>query len=142
MDYDAYRSTYFADPIPEPGYRFKGSFGVTLYFEDYEAAVDYYEAVLGPPAYVEGQWTRGWQIGAGWLTLLKGKGGSPMNVEITFALETPEEAEALQRAFLAAGGQGPAPSDQLMYTPIRSCPVTDPFGTEILVIGPLMDSVG
>ncbi|MCB8953671.1 MAG: hypothetical protein H6650_16825 [Ardenticatenales bacterium] len=45
--------------------------------------------------------------------------------------------EPLQTAFFAAGGAGIAPSDQLMYEPIRACPVTDPFGTNILIISPL-----
>ncbi len=139
MDYEAYRKAHFSDPLPEPRYRFRGSFGVTLYFEDFEAAVSYYAQVLGPPAYLEGPGTRGWQIGAGWLTLLQGKRGNPLNVEVTFELETIEEAEALQRAFIAAGGKGPAPSDQLMYRPVRSCPVVDPFGTEILIVSPLND---
>lgn len=137
MDYEAYRSAYFAEPAPAPRYRFSGSFGVTLYFEDYEAAVAYYEEVLGPPAYVEGEGTRGWPIGAGWLTLLFGRSGNPRNVEVTFQMEDQEEAEQLQRAFIAAGGEGPAPSDQLMYRPVRSCPVRDPFGTELLIVAPL-----
>ena len=137
MDYEEYRNAYFADPMPKPRYRFSGAFGVTLYFEEFDAAVGYYQQVLGPPVYVEGEGTRGWPIGSGWLTLLRGKSGSPRNVEVTFQLETPEEAERLQRAFIEAGGEGPAPSDQLMYEPIRSCPVRDPFGTEMLIISPL-----
>jgi hypothetical protein len=137
MNYKEYRNAYFTDPMPEPRYRFSGSFGVTLYFEEFDSAVGYYRQVLGPPAYVEGEGTRGWPIGSGWLTLLRGKSGSPRNVEVTLQLETPEEAERLQRAFIEAGGEGPAPSDQLMYEPIRSCPVRDPFGTEVLIISPL-----
>lgn len=137
MDYEAYRAAYFADPAPEPRYGFSGSFGVTLFFEEFDSAVGYYRQVLGPPAYVEGEGTRGWAIGSGWLTLLRGRSGNPRNVEVTLQVETPEEAERLQRAFIQAGGQGPAPSDQLMYEPIRSCPVRDPFGTEILIISPL-----
>jgi hypothetical protein len=137
MDYEGYRNAYFTDPMPEPRHRFSGTFGVTLYFEEHEAAVEYYQQVLGPPAYVEGEGTRGWPVGSGWLTLLRGKSGGPRNVEVTFRLDKPEEAERLQRAFIEAGGEGPPPSDQLMYEPIRSCPVRDPFGTEILVISPL-----
>lgn len=139
MDFDAYRTAYLIDPPPKPRFRFTGSFGATLYFEDFGAAVAFYERVLGPPSYVEGEGTRGWPIGGGWLTLLQGKQGHPLNVEITLELETAEGAEALQRAFIAAGAQGPAPSDQLMYRPVRSCPVVDPFGLEILIIGPLAD---
>lgn len=139
MNYQEYRNAYFTEPLPKPRYHFSGSFGVTLYFEEFDAAVGYYQQVLGPPAYVEGEGTRGWSIGSGWLTLLRGKSGAPQNVEVTFRLETPEEAERLQRAFIEAGGEGPAPSDQLMYEPIRSCPVRDPFGTELLIISPLDD---
>ena len=139
MNFKEYQKAYFTDPIPEPGFRFSGSFGVTLFFEEFDFAVDYYQQILGPSAYVEGEGTRGWQVGSGWLTLLRGESGSPRNVEVTLQMDTPQEAERLQRAFIAAGGEGPAPSDQLMYTPIRSCPVIDPFGTELLIIAPLAD---
>jgi hypothetical protein len=125
------------DPAPEPRIHFRGSFGATLFFEDFGPAIAFYERVLGPPSYVEGTGTRGWPIGSGWLTILKGQSGNPQNVEITFELETIEEAEALQQDFIAAGAKGPAPSDQLMYRPVRSCPVVDPFGLEILVVAPL-----
>jgi catechol 2,3-dioxygenase-like lactoylglutathione lyase family enzyme len=142
VDWDAYREAYFVNPQPKPRFRFRGSFGVTLYFKDFDAAVAFYERVLGPPSYVEGEGTRGWPIGAGWLTLLAGRTGNPQSVEITFELETAGEAEALQQAFLAAGATGPAPSDQLMYRPVRSCPVVDPFGLEIMITGPLAGSEG
>jgi hypothetical protein len=136
MDYETYKKNFFTDPAPQPRYGFIGDFAVTLFYQDYAAAIAYYEQVLGPPAYVEGAGTRGWRIGAGWLTLLQGKSGNPKNIEITFGVATPEEADALQQAFIAAGGKGPAPSDGLMYQPIRYCPVTDPFGVDILVISP------
>jgi hypothetical protein len=137
MNYQEYRKTYFTDPMPKPRYRFSGAFGVTLYFEDYDPAVAYYRQVLGPPAYAEGEGTRGWPIGPGWLTLLRARSGNPRNVEVTLQVESPEEAERLQRAFIEAGGEGATPSDELMYVPVRFCPVRDPFGTEILIISPL-----
>ena len=133
MDFETYKKNFYTDPPPEPRYTFTGAFGSTLFYEDYQAAIAYYEKVLGPPAYVEGKGTRGWRIGGGWLTLFQGKSGNPTNVEITFEVATPDEAEALQRSFIEAGGNGPAPSDELMYEPIRSCPVTDPFGTHLLI---------
>jgi hypothetical protein len=142
MDFETYRRAYYVDPPPEPRFRFKGSFGVTLFFEDYGPAVAFYERVLGPPAYVEGEGTRGWPIGRGWLTFLRGRQGNPRNVEITFELDTVEQAEALQQAFIAAGAEGPAPSDQLMYRAVRSCPVVDPFGLEIMIVSPLALEVG
>lgn len=139
MDFEAYRSAYFVEPAPPQRYNLMGTFGATLYYEDYDAAIAFYERVLGPPTYVEGHGTRGWPVGTGWLTLLKGKQGNPKNIEITFELETIEAAEALQQDFMAAGADGQAPSDQLMYRPVRACPVVDPFGVEIMVIAPLAD---
>lgn len=137
MDYETYRKNYFADPLPTPRYHFNGNFGVTLYYEDYDAAITYYEEVLGLPAYAEGAGTRGWPIGNGWLTILKGEDGNPRNVEVTFVVETPTEAEDLQQAFIEAGGKGPTSSNELMYEPIRFCSVVDPFGTSLLIISPL-----
>jgi len=136
MDYEAYRKSYFTDPRPAPQFDFTGTFGVTLYYEEFEQAVDYYSRVLGPPAYVEGEGTRGWAIGPGWLTLLQGEKGSPRNTEVTFVMQTPEQADRLQAAFIAAGGAGPEPTDTLMYEPVRYCPVRDPFGTDLLVVSP------
>ncbi len=137
MDYDSYRAAHFVDPEPEPRFRFAGIHGATLFFTDFQAAVDYYRSVLGEPVYVEGHGTRGWRIGPTWLTLLAGGHGAPENAEVPIVMASPSEAERLQAAFIAAGGTGPHPSDQLMYRPVRSCPVTDPFGTELLIYAPL-----
>jgi hypothetical protein len=54
MDYKSYRQKYFADPAPPPRYRFQGSFGMTLYYQDFASAVAYYGMVLGAPGYLEG----------------------------------------------------------------------------------------
>ena len=137
MDYESYRQKYFVEPAPESRFDFRGLHGTTLYFSDYEAAVEYYTRVLGQPAYVEGQGTRGWRLGKTWLTLLKGKKGNPKNVEMNIIVQTPQEADRLQAAFIEAGGVGEPPTDQLMYKPVRFCPVVDPFGTKILIISPL-----
>jgi hypothetical protein len=137
MDFEAYHRAYFTDPSPDPRFAFVGAFGATLFFEDYAEAVAFYEAVLGPPSYVEGEGTRGWPIGDGWLTLLQGSNGNPRNVELTFEVETVDEAERLHAAFLAAGASGPPPADRLMYRPVRTCPVSDPFGTELMIVAAL-----
>ncbi|NOH03092.1 MAG: hypothetical protein HND47_14600 [Chloroflexi bacterium] len=137
MDYESYKKAYFTEPPPQPKFNFIGLHGVALYFSDYAAAVDYYTAVLGPPSYVEGESTRGWSVGGAWLTLFPSQTGNPQNAEIHFLMGNPQEAERLQRAFIAAGGKGDPPSDQLMYEPLRFCPVTDPFGTSILIVGRL-----
>jgi hypothetical protein len=133
MDYETYRANFLVDPAPEQRFAFEGGVWATLYFEDYEAAIRYYTQVLGPPSYVEGEGTRGWRIGSAWLTLLQGKAGNPENIELNFVMDSPAEAERLQAAFVEAGGTGSQPSDQLMYVPVRMCPVVDPFGTEIIV---------
>ena len=65
MNYGEYRVAYFTQPEPEPRHNFSGGFGATLFFEDFDAAAGYYEQVLGKPAYVEGQGTKGWKIGEG-----------------------------------------------------------------------------
>jgi hypothetical protein len=137
MDYHSYRDAYFVKPAPEARFAYSGAFGVTLFYEAFEAATAFYEQVLGPPTYVEDDDTRGWRIGEGWLTLIKGEDGTSRHVEVQVMVATSEEAERLQLAFIEAGGKGPAPSDQLMYEPIRSCPVRDPFGVDWLVFSPL-----
>lgn len=137
MDYDAYRQQFFTNPQPQARFAFVGLHGLTLYFANYAQAVAYYQQVLGPPAYVEGGNTRGWRIGDTWLTLLQGSSGTPQNVEVMIVMQTPAEAERLHAAFVEAGGVGDAPSDQLMYEPVRACSVRDPFGTNILIIAPL-----
>ncbi|MEM7118726.1 MAG: VOC family protein [Chloroflexota bacterium] len=133
MDYETYREQYFVEPAPEQRFGFEGLMGAVLFFAAYETAVSFYEQVLGPPAYVEGDSTKGWQLGATWLTLLRGRKGDPSNVEIPVVMSSPAEAERLQQAFVAAGATGVPPSDQLMYWPVRSCPVRDPFGTNIMI---------
>jgi hypothetical protein len=133
MDYEAYKEKYFVRPQPESGFGYQGVNGATLFFQDYESAIAYYTNVLGPPAYKEGEYTHGWRLGGDWLTLFPSKSGNPTNMEITIRMETPQEAERLQQAFIDAGGEGEPPSDQLMYDPIRYCFVTDPFGTRILI---------
>lgn len=68
---------------------------------------------------------------------MRGESGEPRDVEITFQVETPAGAEELPAALAEAGGEGEQPSDELMYVPIRSCPVRDPFDTELLIASPL-----
>lgn len=133
MDFNTYRHAYFTDPPPEPRFDLEGVVGITLFFVDYAEAVDFYTRVLGAPGYSEGSGTRGWRLGETWLTLLAGGDGSPTNVEVPIVAATPAEAERLQRAFIDAGATGSHPEDQLMYEPVRLCPVTDPFGTQLLV---------
>lgn len=133
MDYQDYRDSYFVDPPPAPRFAYTGLQGATLYFQDYEQAVAYYQQVLGPPGYVEGAGTKSWRLGGTWLTLLRGQDGNPHNAELMLVMPTAQEAERLQAAFIAAGGQGADPVDTLMYEPVRACFVTDPFGVNIMI---------
>lgn len=137
MEQEQDRPTARTNPASLPRFRFRTAGGPVLYFADFQAAVAFYTGVLGEPGYAEGSGTRGWAIGDSFLTLLWGGDGSPRNTEIGLVMETPGEADRLQEAFINAGGDGPAPCDQWMYEPIRYCPVTDLFGTELLISAPL-----
>lgn len=137
MDYESYKKAWFADPQPKPKFDFLGLHGAALFFHDYPAAVGYYTRVLGPPAYVEGEFTKGWRIGNTWLTLFPSKSGDPQNAEIHLLVAKPEEVDRLQQAFIDAGGTGDEPSDQLMYEPLRYASVQDPFGASILILARL-----
>ena len=137
MDYEEYRRKYIVNPPPTPRFDFAGVRGLALFYEDYQQAVAFYTEVLGPPVYVEGEGTKSWQIGDTWLTLLRGKNGNPVNVEVPLITATPAEADRLQAAFIAAGGTGAEPFNTLMGEPVRYCAVTDPLGVELLVYCPL-----
>jgi catechol 2,3-dioxygenase-like lactoylglutathione lyase family enzyme len=133
MDYETYKKKYFVHPAPEPRFRFSGAYGATLFYQDYQEALAFYQKVLGPPAYIESKNTHGWPIGSTWLTLFPSKKGNPENVEIPFFVETPEEVGRLYGAFIAAGAQGEPPENTLMYRPVRTAFIKDPFGVEIMV---------
>ncbi len=137
MNEEEYRKAYFAEPEPSPRFQFAETFGITLFVKAYADAVRFYGQVLGPPNYIEGQAAHGWRIGPGWLTLLPSNSSGPENVEVTCYLATPEQAEALQRAFIEAGAKGSEATDELMYEAVRSCPVTDPFGINWLLVSAL-----
>jgi uncharacterized glyoxalase superfamily protein PhnB len=141
MTHDEYRKAYLADPLPVE--RFRAGFkGAVLYFRDYSRAVDYYTAVFGPPAYTEGEGTRGWFLGGTTLTLLaggRGSSGGPENTELVIEADRPEEVDRIQAAFIAAGGHGQQSEDTLMYWPVRYASVTDPFGTTITITAPRLE---
>jgi len=137
MDYAAYRKAYFTDPAPEPRFAISGVFDIALHFELYDEALAFYNRVLGPPAYVEGDSTHGWRVGGSWLTLFPARQGNPINAEITLLMESPAEAERMQEAFIEAGGTGEELFNDMMYEPLRFCPVVDPFGTKFLIVARL-----
>jgi catechol 2,3-dioxygenase-like lactoylglutathione lyase family enzyme len=134
MDYESYRKAYYVKPAPEPRFQFAGLHGATLYYQDYQEALAFYTQVLGPPAYIEGEHTHGWQVGQTWLTLFPSKSGNPANVEVPFFVDTAEEVDRLCEAFLEAGAKGDPPQDTLMYRPVRMCVLEDPFGVSLSVV--------
>lgn len=113
IDYETYRRSYFVDPPPAPRFRFERVGGVSLYVREYGRALAFYEAVLGPPAYVEGEWTRGWPIGRGWLTLFPAQTGGPANMDVTLEVSDPGEVARLYEAFIAAGPRATRPLTNL-----------------------------
>ena len=132
MNYEEYKNNFIRNP-EEQEFAYQSMNSVALFYEDFHEAINYYTAVLGTPNYQEGEFTFGWRIGSGWLTILKGRKGNPHNVEVSFIMHSSEEADRLQQAFIAAGGVWQEPMDTLMYIPVHLCPVTDPFGVEIMV---------
>lgn len=137
MDYEAYRKAYFVDPPPQPRFQFTGLHGAALYFRDYETAVSFYTQVLGQPGYVEGEFTKAWQLGSIWITLFPAKSGNPQNAELILQMATPAEVDRLRDAFVAAGASGDPAMDTLMFEPLRFASVQDPFGTLITIVSPL-----
>jgi uncharacterized glyoxalase superfamily protein PhnB len=134
MDYKEYREKFYVEPQPEPRFRFSGLAGYSVFVKNYDKALAYYKEVFGPPAYVEGESTHGWRIGEAWFTLFPARKTGPRRMEVTIMMDSVEEAERLHAAFLAAGGTGAPPSDELMYEPVRFCSVKDPFGSDITII--------
>lgn len=128
MDYEEYRRKYFIDPPPQERYEAQGILGATLYYQDYQAALDFVRQVFGNPVYVEGEFTHGWRIGRSWLTVFPAKKGIPTNVDIPLYLQSAGEVDRLYAAFIEAGAIGEEPQNTLMYEPVRMAIVTDPFG--------------
>ena len=138
--YETYRQAFFVDPAPEPRFSHSGIFGISLFFEPYHEAVAFYTRLLGPPAYVEGEYTRGWRIAGSWLTLLPAREGNPGNTEITLLVDSTAKVDRLGQAFVDAGGEAEEAFDDLMYEPLHLCPVADPFGTAFLIVARLEDN--
>ncbi|MCJ7537998.1 MAG: VOC family protein [Anaerolineales bacterium] len=117
---------------------------VSLYYEDFRAAVDFYTRVFGPAENVDaGGEIVGWRMGSTWLTLFPSKeapfpGSNPRNTEFAIQVEAPDEVDALYQAFIDAGAKkGWEPFDAEMYEAMRFCNVDDPFGVRIDVICPI-----
>ena len=137
MDYEEYRQKYFQDPAPKERFETHGLIGATLYYADYQAALDFVTKVFGEPVYQEGDSTHGWRLGRSWLTLFPSQAGNPTNVEVPIYLQSAGELDRLYEAFIAAGATGDPPQNTLMYEPVRMAILTDPFGVAWDLVAPL-----
>lgn len=132
--------TRAASPVDRA--RAKGMAYVSIYPQDYQAAVAFYRDVLGEPDQTEATHPEdgvlsAWRIGGTYLTIFPHEGaprpGHPAaNVEFAIMLDAPEAVDAWHAAFLAAGAtEVTAPVDTRMYEPMRFACVDDPFGVRI-----------
>src|SRR5678815_1527791 len=117
---------------------------MSLYIEDYQAAINFYTQVFGKPnSIAENNAIYGWKMGATWLTVFPGKVGSqpntnPRNTEFAIQVSAVEEVDLLHQALIEAGAKTyMPPEDTTMYEPMRYCCVDDPFGVRIDVYCPL-----
>ena len=109
----------------------------SFYILDYERAVAFYTTVFGPPPYAQPR-IKGWRLGDTWLTLFPAADlghnpeGNPQNAEFAIEVGEPEAVDRLYDALVAAGAVTVrAPSDTVMYDPMRICVVDDPVGIRI-----------
>jgi catechol 2,3-dioxygenase-like lactoylglutathione lyase family enzyme len=102
-----------ADPAQPPNdkqtFQIVGLNYVSLYIEDFAAAIDFYERVFGPAENADeaGQ-IYGWWMGSTWLTVFPSRGGThegsnPRNVEFAIQVSTSGEVDALHQALITAG---------------------------------------
>jgi catechol 2,3-dioxygenase-like lactoylglutathione lyase family enzyme len=137
MDYADYHRAFFTSPPPLPRCPSARLGGVNILVADLAAARAFYTAVLGEPAYVEGEDAVGWRLGEAWLTLLPGRQDQAApTVSMTIQVASPAEADRLQQACAQAGATSGQARDTIMYEPVRCCPVVDPLGTEIAIVAP------
>ena len=132
------------DVNERPGFRIVDLNYVSLYYEDFKAAIEFYTKVLGDPETVDqGGEIIGWRMGATWLTLFPTKesthpGSNPRNAEFAIQVAEPDEVDTLYQAFIDAGAKkGWEPFDTEMYEKMRFSYIDDPFGVRIDIICPL-----
>lgn len=128
---------YFQDV--EPKFDIVGAGFPVAYIQDYERAVGFYTKVFGPPGYIEGEHTKGWQLGETWLTLFPSREGGPQNTEFAVQLSSEKELDRLRTAWVDAGGKASEASIELMYERLYMCSIQDPFGTQILLYSRLQE---
>lgn len=133
-----------ATPPDQRPYRVVDLNYVSLYVNDFEAAVSCYSQVFGPPESInEKGIIYGWKMGSTWLTVFPSTAGTqpgsnPRNTEFAVQVSAVEEVDLLFQALVAAGAKPFMwPEDTTMYEPMRFACVDDPFGVRIDVYCPL-----
>ncbi len=119
---------------------------VSMYVQDYEAALAWYTRLFGEPVGTMDR-IRGWKLGSTYLTLLDASrgthpGSNPRNAEYGIRVASPGAVDRLYDALLDAGATScMAPEDGEMYEPMRFAAVDDPFGMRIDVFCPIGSAV-
>jgi len=125
--------------MPTPKFTVVGLNFVSLYFNDYDKAVEFYTGIFGKFDFYkeEGEKLYGIRMGSTWLTIFPSeigtqKDSNPHNTEFAIQVTTPEEVDVLYQLFLDAGAKDcMVPQDTVMYDKMRFCCVDDPFGVRI-----------
>jgi catechol 2,3-dioxygenase-like lactoylglutathione lyase family enzyme len=126
------------------GFEVAGLAYITLYIEDYDAAVAFYTAAFGEPDCRQPVFM-GWRMGETWMTVFPSKDGNapgknPRNMEFGIRVQTPEQVDVLHARLVELGAKNAwTPEDTEMYDRMRFSCVDDPFGVRIDVYCPLAD---
>ena len=117
---------------------------VSLYFERFAEAVDFYTKVFGAPDQPEEDHGFGsWKMGSTWLTLFPSRmgvnpEGDPVNAEFGIQVQEPAQVDELSEILLENGAKlVMAPEDTWMYESMRFVALDDPFGVRIDVYCPI-----
>jgi predicted enzyme related to lactoylglutathione lyase len=110
---------------------------ITLYYEDFEEAVQFYSQLFGPPEVGQQSHANGWRMGATWLTLFRAKAGptpgaNPCGTEFAVQVADPQDVDDLYRRMMELGAaEVMPPQNTEMYEPMRFACVDEPLGVRI-----------
>lgn len=125
--------------------RISGAAFPSFYVDDFDAAVAFWTAVVGPPQYSEPEGAGhlvGFRLGDTWLTLFPAAAGphpgsGPRNCEFALRAKAPDDVDAVFAALVAAGAKPVMrPQDTRMYEPMRFACADTPHGIRVDVFCP------
>ena len=125
-----------------PSFNIVGLNYVSLYFKEFEEAVEFYTKAFGNHTYKEGE-IYGWPMGSTYLTFFPSRNGTstdsnPCNTEFAIQVASPTDVDAIYNHLLSLGAKTcMVPEDTWMYEPMRFACVDDPFGIRIDIYSPL-----